>query len=106
MGWVIALTIILVIFLLLCCSAAVRVEYFGEIRVKISYLCFTIMKFPAVKKKNKRKDKKAEKALKAADSAALELAEDKPAADTEGGWCWTAWENRLKSCCTAPAYMI
>lgn len=85
MGWVIALTIILVIFLLLCCSAAVRVEYFGEIRVKISYLCFTIVKFPAVKRNNKRKDKKAEKALKAADSAAMELAGDNPAADAESG---------------------
>lgn len=77
MGWIIALTVILALFLLLCCSAAVRLEYLGEIRVKISYLCFTIVKFPAVKKKNKRKDKKAKKALKAADSAAMGLSGDK-----------------------------
>lgn len=83
MGWVIALTIILALFLLLCCSAAVRLEYSGEIRVKISYLCFTIVKFPAVKKKNKRKDKKAEKALKAADNAAMELAGGEPETATE-----------------------
>ncbi|MDE6032279.1 MAG: hypothetical protein K2G32_11720, partial [Oscillospiraceae bacterium] len=83
MGWVIALTIILALFLLLCCSAAVRLEYFGEIRVKISYLCFTIVKFPAVKKKNKRKDKKAKKALKAADNAAMELAGGKPETASE-----------------------
>lgn len=83
MGWVIALTIILALFLLLCCSAAVRLEYSGEIRVKISYLCFTIVKFPAVKKKNKRKDKKAKKALKAADNAAMELAGGKPESASE-----------------------
>ncbi len=85
MGWIIALTIILAIFLLLCCSAAVRVEYFGEIRVKISYLCFTIVKFPAEKKKIKRRDKKAKRVLKAADDTAAELAEDRPAVPAEGG---------------------
>lgn len=85
MGWVIALTIVLVIFLLLCCSAAVRLEYFGEIRVKISYLCFTIVKFPAVKRKNKRRDKKAKKVLNSADTAAQELAGNKPAVSSESG---------------------
>ncbi len=84
MGWIIALSIILALFLLLCCSAAVRLEYFGEIRVKISYLCFTIVKFPAVKKKNKRKDKKAKKAPKAADSAAIVLSDEKSGASEKG----------------------
>lgn len=79
MGWIIALAVILALFLLLCCSAAVRLEYFGDIRVKISYLCFTIVKFPTKKKKNKRKDKKAEKALKATDNDSAELSGAKSA---------------------------
>lgn len=74
MGWIIAVAAVLVIVVLLCCSVAVRLEYNGEIRVKISYLCFTVVKLPAKKNKNKRKDKKAGKALRAADNAAKKAA--------------------------------
>lgn len=84
MGWIIALSVILALFLLLCCSAAVRLEYSGDIRVKISYLCFTIVNFPVVKKKSRRGDKRAKKEPKAADSAAEELSAEKPAS-SEGG---------------------
>lgn len=98
MGWAIALAVILAIFLLLCCSAAVRLEYFGDIRVKISYLCFTVLKYPAEKKKNRRRDKKSSKAVKAADKAAREPAEDgtEPAGSAESGG-ETASEKAEKS---------
>ena len=71
LGWIIFGAVVLTLAVLLTLPASVWFEYSQEVRLRISYLCFTIVKYPAAKKKNKRKDKAAKKTAKkvAADAA-------------------------------------
>lgn len=75
MGWIVFGTVVLVIFLLMISPAVLRFEYGDDMRLRLSWLFVTIFRYPAVTKKNKRRDKKAEKAVKAANSAAEKAAE-------------------------------
>lgn len=76
MGWFILFGIVAVILILLLCSVTVRFEYGEDIRLRVSYLCFTIFKYPAVKKKNKKKDKAVKAVAKAAIDETAEHAEE------------------------------
>jgi len=85
MGWIIAGAIIAVILVLLMTSVRVRFEFSdpGELRLRISWLFVTLVRVPAKTKKQKRRDKKAEKDVKsaakdAADAEKLKSADDKP----------------------------
>lgn len=95
-GWIIAAGIVLLLFILLACSVAVRFEYGEDIRLKISYLFITLVRVPQTKKKktsrrkkrgkssskNKGKESSAEKAAEEpakGSSGKSELAEDKSA---------------------------
>lgn len=75
MGWIVFGAVVLVIFLLMISPAVLRFEYGDDMRLRLSWLFVTIFRYPAVTKKNKRRDKKAEKAVKAANSAAEKAAE-------------------------------
>lgn len=75
MGWIVIGAVVLVIFLLMISPAVLRFEYGDDMRLRLSWLFVTIFRYPAVTKKNKRRDKKAEKAVKAANSAAEKAAE-------------------------------
>lgn len=76
MGWIIAGAVVAVILILLMTSVKVRFDYSdpGELRLKISWLFVTLVRIPAKTKKQKRRDKKAEKDVKSA--AELEKSED------------------------------
>jgi hypothetical protein len=63
----------------MCCPVVLRLKFLNteddsEFSVRISCLFFTIVKFPADKEKNVRKDKKAKKAVKAANTVAKDIA--------------------------------
>lgn len=75
MGWIIAGAVVAVILILLMTSVKVRFDYSdpGELRLKISWLFVTLVRIPAKTKKQKRRDKKAEKDVKSAAKAAAEL---------------------------------
>ena len=79
MGWIIAGAIIAFVLILLMTSVRVRFDYAdpGELRLKISWLFVTLVRVPAKTKKQKRRDKKAEKDVK---SAAEDAAEAEKAA--------------------------
>lgn len=62
MGWIIAGAVVVVIMILLMTSVKVRFEYSDELRLKISWLFLTLVRIPAVTKKQKRRNKKTEKA--------------------------------------------
>lgn len=81
MGWIIAGAIIAVILILLMTSVRVRFDYSdpGELRLKISWLFVTLVRVPAKTKKQKRRDKEAEKDVK---TAAVDAAEDSKAFET------------------------
>lgn len=53
--------IMLILLLFLFSSVAVRFEYGDGIRLKISYLCFTVFSIPAKKKKKKKAKKTSDK---------------------------------------------
>lgn len=76
MGWIIAGAVVAVILILLMTSVKVRFDYSdpGELRLIISWLFVTLVRIPAKTKKQKRRDKKAEKDVKSA--AELEKSED------------------------------
>lgn len=84
MGWIIAGAVVAVILILLMTSVKVRFEFSdpGELRLKISWLFVTLVRIPAKTKKQKRRDKKAEKDVKSAAKAAAELEKSE---DTGGG---------------------
>ncbi len=66
-GWIIFIAIAAVLILLLTRSVAARFSYDEDgLWLKINWLCFTIIKYPAAKKKVKRRDKKAKKLVKSA----------------------------------------
>ena len=75
MGWIIAGAVVAVILILLMTSVKVRFDYSdpGELRLKISWLFVTLVRIPAKTKKQKRRDKKAEKDVKSSAKAAAEL---------------------------------
>ena len=75
MGWIIAGAVVAVILILLMTSVKWRFDYSdpGELRLKISWLFITLVRIPAKTKKQKRRDKKAEKDVKSAAKAAAEL---------------------------------
>lgn len=75
MGWIIAGAVVAVILILLMTSVKVRFDYSdpGELRLKISWLFVTLVRIPAKTKKQKRRDKKAEKDVKSAAKTAAEL---------------------------------
>ena len=75
MGWIVFGAVMLVIFLLMISPAVLRFEYGDNMRLRLNWLFVTIFRYPAVTKKNKRRDKKSEKAVKAANSAAEKAAE-------------------------------
>ena len=83
MGWIIAGAIIAFVLILLMTSVRVRFDYAdpGELRLKISWLFVTLVRVPAKTKKQKRRDKKAEKDVK---SAAEDAAEAEKAAGSAG----------------------
>lgn len=62
MGWIIAGAVVAFILILLMTSVKVRFEYDGDLRLKINWYFITILKIPAQKKKQKRRNKKVEKA--------------------------------------------
>ncbi|MBD5130668.1 MAG: DUF2953 domain-containing protein [Ruminococcaceae bacterium] len=66
MGWIIAGTVLIVLLVLLLCNVTVIFDFRGDIYLRISYLFFTIVKIPAVKKKTRKKDKRVKKAAKSA----------------------------------------
>ena len=75
MGWIIAGAVVAVILILLMTSVKVRFDYSdpGELRLKISWLFVTLVRIPAKTKKQKSRDKKAEKDVKSSAKAAAEL---------------------------------
>ena len=75
MGWIIAGAVVAVILILLMTSVKVRFDYSdpGELRLIISWLFVTLVRIPAKTKKQKRRDKKAEKDVKSSAKAAAEL---------------------------------
>ena len=75
MGWIIAGAVVAVILILLMISVKVRFDYSdpGELRLIISWLFVTLVRIPAKTKKQKRRDKKAEKDVKSSAKAAAEL---------------------------------
>lgn len=75
MGWIVFGAVVLVIFLLMISPAVLRFEYGNDMRLRLSWLFATIFRYPAVTKKNKRRDKKVEKAVKTVNSAAEKAAE-------------------------------
>lgn len=85
LGWIIAGAVLIVLLLLLLFNVTVIFDFNGDIYLRISYLFFTIVKIPAIKKKNRKKKRRAKKALKsvakvtdtvAADEVKAENAED------------------------------
>ena len=78
MGWIIFGAVALAIVLLLISPAALRFEYGDDIRLRISWLFVTILKYPAVKKKTRRRNKKTESAVQKADAAAEKIADSSP----------------------------
>lgn len=84
MGWIIFGAVVLAIVLLLISPAALRFEYGDDIRLRISWLFVTILKYPAVKKKTRRRNKKTENAVKKADAAAEKIADSTPE-EKDGG---------------------
>ena len=72
MGWIIAGAVVAVILILLMTSVKVRFDYSdpGELRLIISWLFVTLVRIPAKTKKQKRRDKKAEKDVKSSAKAA------------------------------------
>lgn len=52
------------LLILLLCNVTVIFDFNGDIYLRISYLCFTIVKIPAIKKKNRKRKRRAKKALK------------------------------------------
>ena len=64
LGWIIAGAVLIVLLLLLLFNVTVIFDFNGDIYLRISYLFFTIVKIPAVKKKNRKKKRRAKKALK------------------------------------------
>lgn len=78
MGWIIFGAVVLVIVLLMISPAALRFEYGDDIRLRLSWLFVTIFRYPAVTKKNKRRDKDVKKAVRDADTAAEKIADSAP----------------------------
>jgi len=72
LGWIIAGAVLIVLLLLLLCNVTVIFDFNGDIYLRISYLFFTIVKIPAIKKKNRKKKRRAKKAIK----SVAELTED------------------------------
>lgn len=64
LGWIIAGAVLIVLLLLLLFNVTVIFDFNGDIYLRISYLCFTIVKIPAIKKKNRKRKRRAKKALK------------------------------------------
>lgn len=95
LGWIIAGCAVVVLLILLLCNVTVIFDYNGEIYLRISYLFFTIVKFPAKKKRTRKKDKKAKKAVKAVAEAADESGE--PTGKNSGDNPQKSGENRKKS---------
>lgn len=79
--WIIAGAVLIVILLLLLCNVTVIFDFNGDIYLRISYLCFTIVKIPAIKKKNRKKKKRAKKALKSVAKVTETVAVDEVKAD-------------------------
>lgn len=75
MGWIIAGAVVVVIMILLMTSVKVRFEYSDGLRLKINWLFLTLVRIPAGTKKQKRRNKKTEKAA--------ESVTETEAADTE-----------------------
>ncbi|MGN1120552.1 MAG: hypothetical protein ACI4Q4_09340 [Oscillospiraceae bacterium] len=63
MGWLIFFAIVVLILLLLLLLSSLKVEfaYDGDIRLRVSFLFFTIFKYPADKKTKRKKRGKPEK---------------------------------------------
>lgn len=81
-GWIIAGGIIAVILILLMTSVKVRFEYYGELRLKISWLFLTFVRIPAKPKKKRRKKKPPEKpeiSPEAAEETTAPKSTEKPA---------------------------
>lgn len=85
LGWIIAGAVLIALLLLLLFNVTVIFDFNGDIYLRISYLFFTIVKIPAIKKKNRKKKRRAKRVLKsvakvtdtvAADEVKAENAED------------------------------
>ncbi len=92
MGWLIFFVIVVLILLLLLSSLKVEFAYDGDIRLRVSYLFFTIFKYPADKKKTKRKKRgksektdKTDKTPEQSEGAAAEASEESGEAAPQSG---------------------
>lgn len=82
MGWIIAGAVIAFIMILLMTSVKVRFEYSDDLRLKINWFFITFVSIPAKTKKQKRRNKKAERD---AETAAKDTAQAEESADSSGG---------------------
>ncbi len=82
-GWIIFIAAAAVLILLLTRSVAARFSYDEDgLWLKINWLFFTIVKYPAAKKKIKRRDKKAKKLVKTAAKSSESSDGEKGMSDT------------------------
>lgn len=95
LGWIIAGAVLIVLLLLLLFNVTVIFDFNGDIYLRISYLCFTIVKIPAKKKKNRRKKRRAKKALKSVAKLAEDAAVDEVKSEnSENGSTAKSSENK------------
>lgn len=84
LGWIIAGAVLIVLLLLLLFNVTVIFDFNGDIYLRISYLFFTIVKIPAIKKKNRKKKRRAKKALKSVAKVTDTVAADEVKAENAG----------------------
>ena len=64
MGWIIVGVVLVILFVLLICKITIIFDRGDKIFLKVSYLFFTVYKYPANSRKNKKKDRKVKSAVK------------------------------------------
>ena len=82
LGWIIAGAVLIVLLILLLCNVTVIFDFNGDIYLRISYLCFTIVKIPAIQKKNRKRKRRAKKALKSVANVTDDMAADEVKTDS------------------------
>lgn len=75
MGWIIAGAVVIFILLLTLGRVTLYFDYNEDVFVMARYLCFTLFKVPAEKKKIKKRDKKEKKAVEKVEKEAEKKSE-------------------------------
>lgn len=87
----------MVLLLLLLFNVTVIFDFNGDIYLRISYLCFTIVKIPAKKKKNRKKKRRAKKALKSVAKITEDAAVDEVKAENSADGSESSEDKAEKS---------